>query len=48
MRNQGQVLAFDTDDARLSRLGPRLKRAGVDIVTQMPMMMIITSMGITA
>lgn len=35
MRNQGQVLAFDTDDARLSRLGPRLKRAGVDIVTQM-------------
>ena len=35
MRNQGQVLAFDTDEARLSRLGPRLKRAGVDIVTQM-------------
>ena len=35
MRNQGQVLAFDTDEARLSRLGPRLKRACVDIVTQM-------------
>ena len=33
MRNQGQILAFDTEEARLSRLTPRLMRAGVDIVT---------------
>ena len=33
MRNQGQILAFDTEEARLSRLTPRLTRAGVDIVT---------------
>ncbi|MDO5056546.1 MAG: RsmB/NOP family class I SAM-dependent RNA methyltransferase [Lautropia sp.] len=33
MRNQGQILAFDTDEARLGRLAPRLRRAGVDIVT---------------
>ncbi|MDO4637332.1 MAG: RsmB/NOP family class I SAM-dependent RNA methyltransferase [Lautropia sp.] len=35
MRNQGQILAFDTEDARLARLGPRLRRAGVDVVTPM-------------
>lgn len=35
MRNQGQVLAFDTDEARLSKLAPRLARAGVSIVTSM-------------
>lgn len=35
MRNQGQMLAFDTEDSRLARLAPRLKRAGVDIVTPM-------------
>lgn len=33
MRNQGQLLAFDTDEARLGRLAPRLRRAGIDIVT---------------
>ncbi|MDO4683878.1 MAG: RsmB/NOP family class I SAM-dependent RNA methyltransferase, partial [Lautropia sp.] len=35
MRNQGQILAFDTDAARLDRLGPRLARAGVSIVTSL-------------
>lgn len=35
MRNQGQVLAFDTEEARLSKLAPRLTRAGISIVTSM-------------
>lgn len=35
MRNQGQILAFDTEDARLAKLGPRLKRARIDIVSQL-------------
>ncbi len=33
MRNTGRVLAFDTGEDRLSRLMPRARRAGVDIVT---------------
>ncbi len=35
MRNAGRILAFDTSAERLSRLGPRAARAGVDIVTTM-------------
>ncbi|MDO4904644.1 MAG: RsmB/NOP family class I SAM-dependent RNA methyltransferase [Lautropia sp.] len=35
MRNQGQMLAFDNDETRLARLEPRLKRAGVSILTRM-------------
>lgn len=35
MRNQGQILAFDNDEARLARLAPRLQRAGVSIVSCM-------------
>jgi 16S rRNA (cytosine967-C5)-methyltransferase len=32
MRNVGKVLAFDTGEERLSRLAPRARRAGADIV----------------
>ncbi len=32
MANRGRILACDTDRARLSRIGPRLERAGVSIV----------------
>jgi 16S rRNA (cytosine967-C5)-methyltransferase len=35
MRNSGRILAFDTSAERLSRLGPRASRAGVDIVATM-------------
>jgi len=31
MRNEGSILASDTDEARLRSLGPRLRRAGVTI-----------------
>ncbi|UVO49202.1 RsmB/NOP family class I SAM-dependent RNA methyltransferase [Sphingomonas sp. SUN019] len=33
MRNEGEILATDTDRARLSRLEPRAERAGVGIAT---------------
>ncbi|WP_419825296.1 RsmB/NOP family class I SAM-dependent RNA methyltransferase [Sphingomonas sp.] len=33
MRNDGAIVAADTDRARLSRLPPRVERAGIDIVT---------------
>jgi 16S rRNA (cytosine967-C5)-methyltransferase len=32
MANQGRILACDADRSRLSRIGPRLERAGVSIV----------------
>ena len=35
MRNTGRILAFDTSAERLSRIGPRAARAGIDIVTTM-------------
>jgi len=34
MRNQGRIIAFDIDPARLERMTPRLERAGVSIVEQ--------------
>lgn len=33
MKNEGRILACDTDRGRLSRMPPRLERAGVTIVT---------------
>ena len=32
MANEGRILAFDTDRARLARMSPRLQRVGVSIV----------------
>jgi 16S rRNA (cytosine967-C5)-methyltransferase len=37
MRNMGKVLAFDTGEQRLSRLMPRARRAGTDIVSAIRM-----------
>jgi 16S rRNA (cytosine967-C5)-methyltransferase len=32
MQNRGEILAFDSDAARLKQLGPRARRAGVSII----------------
>ena len=33
MENRGEILAFDTEPARLKQLGPRARRAGASIIT---------------
>lgn len=37
MKDRGQLLAFDTDRTRLSRLQPRLQRSGLSIVQAQPL-----------